>query len=102
MPKLPIVDMCEDKVTLPVAGVAGDVPPQESPIKPAWQRWNDYGIGCLLEGGAASKRATSSRPRRRSRSCSTLGAKDAVRHGHLNLARVYIDAGPARPRRHAS
>ena len=56
VPKLPIVDMCEDRVTLPVAGVAETVPAQESPIKPAWQRWNDYGIGCLLEGGARTKR----------------------------------------------
>ena len=32
-------------------GVTGDVPEQASPIKPAWQRWNDYGIACLLEGG---------------------------------------------------
>ena len=44
--------MCEDEVTLPVDGVAAEVPAQASPIKPAWQRWNDYGIGCFLEGGA--------------------------------------------------
>mgnify|MGYP000933121386 CR=1 FL=1 len=27
------------------------VPAQTSPVAPAWQRWNDYGIGCFLEGG---------------------------------------------------
>ena len=53
---LPIVDLCEDRVTLPVEGVAAKVPAQTSPIKPAWQRWNDYGIGCFLEGGAGSKK----------------------------------------------
>ena len=41
--------MCEDKVVLPVEGVTASVPPQTSPIKPGWQRWNDYGIGCFLD-----------------------------------------------------
>ncbi|HEY1192069.1 MAG TPA: multiheme c-type cytochrome, partial [Gemmata sp.] len=50
-PKLPIIDMCEDAVALPVEGRGGAVPAQVSPIKPGWQRWNDYGIACLLEGG---------------------------------------------------
>src|SRR5262249_49697281 len=54
VPKLPIVDICEDHVTLPVEGVATSVLAQVSPIKASWQRWNDYGIGCYLEGGAGS------------------------------------------------
>ena len=41
----------DDKVTLPLEG-GSNVPAQASPIKPPWQRWNDYGIGCLIEGGA--------------------------------------------------
>src|SRR5262249_14884625 len=55
VPQLPIVDMCSDRVVLPLAGVRGDVPAQESPIQPTWQRWNDYGIGCFLEGGPDGK-----------------------------------------------
>ena len=47
---------CADRVTLPVKGVAETVPAQTSPIEPAWQRWNDYGIGCLLEGGPEGKK----------------------------------------------
>src|SRR5207245_2575978 len=56
VPVLPITDMCEDQITLPVTGVATQIASQPSPIKPEWQRWNDYGIGCLLEGGAGLKK----------------------------------------------
>src|SRR5262249_38033993 len=56
VPKLPIVDICEDKVTLPVEGMPANVPEQKSPIEPAWQRWNDYGIGCHIEGGVGLKK----------------------------------------------
>src|SRR5262249_13152611 len=90
-PKLPIIDMCEDKVTLPVAGVNTPVSPQVSPIKPAWQRWNDYGIGCFLEGGG--KRGHFKQAEEAFKKLLTLGEKDAVPQGHLNLARVYLDEG---------
>jgi tetratricopeptide (TPR) repeat protein len=89
-PKLPIVDMCDDKVTLPVAGGPA-VPAQVSPIKPLWQRWNDYGIGCFLEGGG--KRGHFKQAEEAFKKLLTLGVADAVPQGHLNLARVYIDEG---------
>jgi hypothetical protein len=88
-PRLPIVDLCSDRVTLPVAGRA-DVPAQESPVKPAWQRWNDYGIGSLLEGGG--KQGFFKQAEQAFRKVVSLGG-DAVGHGHLNLARVYIEEG---------
>ena len=89
-PRIPIVDVCEDRVTLPLAGGEA-VPPQLSPIKPPWQRWNDYGIGCFLEGGG--KRGAFKQAEAAFRTLLTLGAPDAVPHGHLNLARVYIEEG---------
>jgi len=89
-PRLPIVDMATDTVTLPVAGGAA-VPPQASPIKPLWQRWNDYGIGCYLEGGG--KRGHYKQAEAAFQKLLTLGDKAAVSHGHLNLGRVYIDEG---------
>jgi tetratricopeptide (TPR) repeat protein len=91
-PKLPIVDMCEDKVTLAVAG-GPDVRAQESSVKPAWQRWNDYGIGNYLEGGAAGKRGFFKQAELAFKKLLTLGASDAAGHAHLNLARVYTDEG---------
>jgi tetratricopeptide (TPR) repeat protein len=91
-PKLPIIDLCQDKVVLPVAG-QGDVPAQESPIKAGWQRWNDYGIGCLVEGGVGSKRGNLKQAEAAFRKLLSLGVKDAVWHGHMNLARVYVDLG---------
>lgn len=90
-PVLPIVDMCADTVTLPVDGVAREVVPQVSPIKPPWQRWNDYGIGCFLEGGG--KRGNFRQAEEAFKTLLTLGVPDAVPHGHLNLARVYIEEG---------
>jgi hypothetical protein len=93
VPKLPVVEMCEDKLTLPVAGVAETVPAQESPIQPAWQRWNDYGIANLLEGEAGTKKGNYRQAAEAFQKLLTLGAKDAVSHGHINLARVYIDEG---------
>ena len=94
VPKLPIVDICQDRVVLPVEGGAAGTPePQESPIKPAWQRWNDYGIACQLEGGAGSKRGSFRQAEAAFSTLLTLGVKDAVAHGHVNLARVYIEQG---------
>jgi tetratricopeptide (TPR) repeat protein len=88
-PKLPIVDLCADAVTLPVAGKT--VSEQTSPIKPAWQRWNDYGIGCFLEGG--SKRGHFKQAEAAFKALLALGDRDAAAQGHLNLARVYLDEG---------
>jgi tetratricopeptide (TPR) repeat protein len=90
-PKLPVVDMCSDTVTLPVAGVDAPVSPQTSPVKPAWQRWNDYGIGCYLEGGG--KRGHFRQAEEAFKKLLTLGEQDAVPQGHLNLARLYLDEG---------
>ncbi len=93
IPKLPIVDLCSDTVTLPVSGGPA-VAKQESPIQPAWQRWNDYGIGCMLEGMPLNPKKGELRQAEVAfKKLLTLGEKDAVWHGHANLARVYIDLG---------
>jgi tetratricopeptide (TPR) repeat protein len=93
VPVLPITDMCEDQVILPVAGVAARVPAQSSPIQPAWQRWNDYGIGCFLEGGAGIKKGELLQAENAFRRLIALPDKEPQAHGYLNLARVYYDEG---------
>jgi tetratricopeptide (TPR) repeat protein len=98
VPKLPIVDMCADSVTLPVEGDSTTVPAQTSPIKPAWQRWNDYGIGCYIEGGAAptglsQKHGEMKQALEAFDHLINTGDEDAEGHGYLNSARVLIDTG---------
>jgi tetratricopeptide (TPR) repeat protein len=93
VPKLPVVDLCEDKVTLPVEG-GGKVPEQVSPIKPAWQRWNDYGIGCLIEGGPGEKKGELRQAERAFQQLTKADMpEEAHSHGYLNMARVYVEEG---------
>lgn len=91
VPRLPIIDLCSDEVTLPVEGGPA-VADQKSGI-PLWQRWNDYGIGCLLEGPAGAKKGHFKQAAAAFRRVADLGVKEAVSHGHLNLARVLIEEG---------
>lgn len=90
IPKLPIVDICMDAVTLPVEGGAA-AKEQKSPIEPAWQRWNDYGIACFLEGGLGSKKGNLKQAEIAFQKLLKLDAPGAKWNGHANLARVYID-----------
>jgi tetratricopeptide (TPR) repeat protein len=92
-PALPIVDICEDHITLPVEGVTTEVSAQTAPIQPAWQRWNDYGIGCFLEGEAGAKKGELRQAEEAFGKLVTLPEKAAHAHGYLNLARVYFDEG---------
>lgn len=81
---LPIVTMAMDQITLPVEGV--EKPVAQTPIRdiPQWQRWNDYGIGLLLEGKAELKQAEQA----------FLEVEKLDRYdGPLNLARVYQTEG---------
>jgi tetratricopeptide (TPR) repeat protein/NADH:ubiquinone oxidoreductase subunit 6 (subunit J) len=95
VPALPIVDLCSDRIVLAVSG-GKEAPPQTSPI-PAWQRWNDYGIGCFLEGGPDGKgpgeKGQAEAAFQRLLSPEFNDAKDAHAHGHLNLARVHLAYG---------
>lgn len=96
---LPVVTMASDHVVFPIStenpatkpavSVAAAPLPPGSTAFPEWQRWNDYGIGLLLEGSSGSEKGE------------LIGAAGAFDHveklkrvdGPLNLARVFIKEG---------
>ncbi|MFM7251411.1 MAG: multiheme c-type cytochrome [Planctomycetaceae bacterium] len=81
--ELPIVTMAEDEITFPVTGAPAPAPSPERKI-PAWERWNDYGIGLLVKGKAELRLAEEA-----FQAVETLGRFD----GPVNLARVYFEEG---------
>jgi tetratricopeptide (TPR) repeat protein len=86
--ELPVTTLAVDTVTFPVAGG----PPVEAAAKseiPEWQRWNDYGIGLLLEGQAAGGKGELRQAEEAFRHVEELKRYD----GPLNLARVYLTEG---------
>ena len=98
VPKLPIVDICEDAVTLPVAGVAETVAgagiadqARVAALERLRHRLPDSKAARWIRRSGNLRQAEAA-----FRKLLTLGAKDAVWHGHLNLARVLHRARPAR------
>jgi tetratricopeptide (TPR) repeat protein len=88
-PKLPVVVMARDLVLLPVAG-GPSAENSPSPIEATWQRWNDYGIGLLLEGGnKGGQKGELLQAEQVFLKVAELGRSD----GWVNLARVYQKEG---------
>jgi tetratricopeptide (TPR) repeat protein len=82
---LPVMTMATDRIVFPV-GEGAEASNPESAI-PAWQRWNDYGIGLLLKGGKT--RGELANAEAAFTEVERLGKPD----GPLNLARVYLAQG---------
>jgi len=89
-PELPIVTMAEDRITLPVRGGPSAANPP-SPIEPAWQRWNDYGIGLFLEGSDTG--AQKGELRQAEVAFKRVARQFDQADGWVNLARVYQREG---------
>ena len=83
---LPIVTLAVDSLTFPIAGKAAKTPP---PAIPAWQRWNDYGIGLLRKGSKGARKGELRQAEGAFSQVESLGRAD----GPLNLARVYVKEG---------
>ncbi|MEZ6069628.1 MAG: multiheme c-type cytochrome [Pirellulales bacterium] len=84
---LPVTTLATDRVVFPVAGiaeVAENAPREDIPL---WQRWNDYGIGLLLEG-----QGTRGELRQAENAFQHVEKLDRY-DGPLNLARVYVTEG---------
>ncbi len=84
---LPVTTLAEDQVTLPLND-AGGLPEQTIAI-PAWERWNDYGIGLLRAGDQGANKGELRAAAMAFKQVEDLGHAD----GPLNLARVYYKEG---------
>ena len=84
---LPIVTLAEDRVILPTAPDQA-VPDQDRGL-PAWERWNDYGIGLLRAGNRGANRGELRQAEAAFREVEKLGRPD----GPLNLARALYKEG---------
>jgi tetratricopeptide (TPR) repeat protein len=85
---LPITTIASDKIVFPIEGVAGVLTNENSKIV-EWQRWNDYGIGLLLEGDKGSEKGQLIQAAQAFEQVEKLGRAE----GPLNLARVYLKEG---------
>lgn len=85
---LPIATMATDHVTFPIEELAETVANADSDI-PLWQRWNDYGIGLLLEGNQGSEKGELIQAAEAFSEVEQLGRAD----GPVNLARVHFKEG---------
>jgi len=87
-----ITVLASDKVIFPIAGgnaaQLSTLNAQPSTI-PAWQRWNDYGIGLFLKGDKGAEKGELIQASAAFAEVEKLGRAD----GPLNLARVYFKEG---------
>jgi len=99
-PPLPITTIATDRVVFPIEGIAAvrnvrlraderDVRLKPDTTAPAWERWNDYGIGLLLEGTTGSEKGELRQAADAFTQVERFGRPD----GPLNLARVYYKEG---------
>jgi tetratricopeptide (TPR) repeat protein len=86
---LPVITIAADEVAFPIEGTTDvAVTNKPSPIV-LWQRWNDYGIGLLLEGDRGSEKGELIQAADAFTHVENLGRAD----GPLNLARAYYKEG---------
>ena len=86
---LPITTIASDKITFPIDGIANSEIQNPKSEIPEWQRWNDYGIGLLLEGDRGSEKGELIQAAQAFAEVEKLKRPD----GPLNLARVYLKEG---------
>ena len=95
IPDVPIVALAEDEVTLNVAAHSAPAPVPKTILQADdWQRWNDYGIGLLLQGDlkgaqAAFERVTEIDPRNPD-GWVNIG-RAAVQEGDMDRARTVLE-----------
>jgi Flp pilus assembly protein TadD len=95
IPDIPIVSIAEDEVSLQVAARGTTAPGPKVDLKDEdWQRWNDYGIGLLLQGDtkaaqAAFQKVTEIDPKNPD-GWVNIG-RSAVQEGDMDRARTVLE-----------
>jgi tetratricopeptide (TPR) repeat protein len=85
IPDVPIIALAEDEVSLPVVAKGSAVAAPKVELKAEdWQRWNDYGIGLLLQGDLKSAQAAFFK-------VTEIDAKNP--DGWVNLGRTAVQEG---------
>ena len=84
IPNLPIIEMASAKTTLKVVGDAAAPPPKPENAR---ERWNDYGIGLLLQGDLKAAETAFLK---------VTEIEPAYLDGWVNVARVRIEEGDMR------
>lgn len=84
---LPITVMAADRLELALDG--GESAPSQTTKIPVWERWNDYGIGLLRQGGRGSAKGAL----RQAEAAFSRVEALVPAQGALNLTRVYFKEG---------
>jgi Flp pilus assembly protein TadD len=84
VPDLPVIVVAEDRVVLPLLEPGSAAAAAPAPQPADRERWNDYGIGMLLQGDLASARAAFER---------VTALDPAYADGFVNVGRVLIQEG---------
>jgi len=85
VPDLPVVVVAEDRLTLPLRADDGGRPARAPRARPLdRERFNDYGIGLLLQGDLAAAKETFEK---------VIAIDPAYADGYVNLARVLVQEG---------
>src|SRR5437667_1151436 len=85
IPDLPVVALAEDEVTLSVAPHNAPAPQAKEVLQAGdWQRWNDYGIGLLLQGDLKGAQAAFQK-------VTEIDAKNP--DGWVNIGRAAVQEG---------
>jgi len=91
-PELPITTLAEDRVVLHLRGEE----PLQGQSAPAelWERWNDFGIGLLLQGDEGAERGLLREAEKAFQQ--VIALRPDYADAYLNLARLYLKEGRLR------
>jgi tetratricopeptide (TPR) repeat protein len=94
VPEIPVVTLAQARVTLPVAPAGRKTEWRYSTDRQHWERWNDWGIGHLLQGDLKAAefgflRVTEARPEYADGWLNV--ARALIQEGEIERARLYVE-----------